>query len=137
MNDSAIKGSCLCGAVVFSVTPPFSAFRYCHCTRCRKASGSAHAANLFVPRSQFSWLAGEAALKHYDLPTAQRFSVSFCKECGSRVPHNVKTRTDMLIPAGLLEADPGMLPENNIFWASRAPWYVEPKQMPLYDEYPV
>jgi hypothetical protein len=136
MNESAIKGSCLCGAVAFSVTPPFSAFRYCHCSRCRKATGSAHAANLFVPASQFEWLAGEAALKRYDVPNAQRFSVWFCSGCGSRVPHNVKTRTDMLVPAGLLEAELGMLPENSIFWASKAPWYVEPQQMPRYNEYP-
>lgn len=137
MDDAnAIDGSCLCGAVTFRVTPPFSAFRYCHCSRCRKASGSAHAANLFVPRTQFEWLRGEQSLKRYDVPDAQRFSVWFCGECGCRTPHNIRTRDDMLIPAGLLDADPGMRPQNGIFWASRAPWYVEPQQMQLFSEYP-
>ena len=136
MSEDPVAGSCLCGAVTFAVRPPFSAFRYCHCSRCRKASGSAHAANLFVPRSQFEWLTGEASVKRFDLPNAQRFSVWFCAGCGSRVPHNVKTREDMLVPAGLLDGDPEMRPQNSIFWGSKAPWYVEPHQMELFSEYP-
>jgi len=131
-----IKGSCLCGSVAFTVTPPFSAFRYCHCSRCRKASGSAYAANLLVPRSQFEWLKGEACIRRFDLPEAQRFSVWFCSECGSRVPHSIRTRDDVLVPAGMLDTDPQMRPHNNIFWASKASWYVEPQQMQLFSEYP-
>jgi hypothetical protein len=137
MNDNVITGSCLCGSVKFAVSPPFSAFRYCHCSRCRKASGSAHAANLLLPRTQFEWLEGENSIKRFDVQEAQRFSVWFCPECGSRVPHNIRTRDDVLVPAGMLDADPQMRPENNIFWASKAAWYVEPHQMPLFDEYPV
>lgn len=135
MNHEAIGGSCLCGAVKFALRPPFPAFRYCHCSRCRKASGSAHAANLFVPRAQFAWLQGESVIKRFDLPGAQRFSVWFCTECGCRVPHEVRTRTDVLVPAGLLDADPGSRPQNSIFWDSKAPWYVEPRQLPLFSEY--
>lgn len=136
MNDVAVPGSCLCGSVTFTVRPPFSAFRYCHCSRCRKASGSAHAANLIVPRAQFSWLKGEESVKRFDLPGAQRFAVWFCPACGSRVPHAMKNREDVLIPAGVLDADPGLRPENNIFWASKASWYVEPHERPQFKEYP-
>lgn len=132
-----ITGSCLCGSVRFALRPPFSAFRYCHCSRCRKASGSAHAANLLVPRAGFEWLQGEASVRRYDLPDAERFSVWFCVTCGSRTPHQIRTRDDMLVPAGLLDADPQLLPQNNIFWDSKAPWYVEPAQMPRHSEYPV
>lgn len=136
MNEDMITGSCLCGSVRFVARPPFSAFRYCHCTRCRKATGSAHAANLLVPETQFEWRKGEASIKRFDLPDTQRFSVWFCSECGSRVPHKVRTRDDFLVPAGLLDADPGMRPQNNIFWDSKANWYVEPQQMPRFREYP-
>ena len=136
MTPGSINGSCLCGKVKFEVTPPFAGFRYCHCSRCRKASGSAHYANLFVPRSQFRWVAGEEAVKQYDVPEAQRFSVSFCTECGSRVPHHIRTREDMLIPAGVLDADPQLRPENNIFWDSRATWCVDPEKLPRFPAYP-
>src|SRR5688572_31085247 len=63
MSSAAITGSCLCGSIKFDIKPPFEAFRYCHCSRCRKASGSAHAANCLVPESQFRWLAGESSVR--------------------------------------------------------------------------
>ena len=135
MKSEPLAGSCLCGSVRFEITPPFSAFRYCHCSRCQKASGSAHAANAFVPAAQFAWRAGESLVKHYDMPTAQRFSVWFCTQCGSRVPHQVRGREDYLIPAGLLDAPPAQRPENSIFWGSRAQWYVEPREMTCFDAY--
>jgi len=135
MTAETLQGSCLCGSVKFDVTPPFSAFRYCHCSRCQKASGSAHAANAFVPIAQFAWRAGESLVKRYDLPTAKRFTVSFCTQCGTRVPHQVKGREDMLIPAGLLDQAPAQKPENSIFWGSRASWYVAPGEMQCFNEY--
>ena len=136
MPPQSVTGSCLCGSVKFEAKPPFSAFRYCHCTRCRKASGSAHAANLFVPQAQFAWSAGEDLVKHFDLPGAKSFAVSFCSRCGSRVPHRIRERDDFLVPAGLLDSDPVARPENIIFWGSRAPWYVEPQEIPRFAERP-
>jgi hypothetical protein len=136
MSSETIPGSCLCGSIKFEITPPFTAFRYCHCSRCQKASGSAHAANGFVPLTQFQWLAGETQLKRFDLPGAKRFAVWFCGQCGTRMPHKIKTTENMLIPAGVLDRDPGMRPEQNIYWKSKATWYVSPEEMPKFDEYP-
>ena len=65
-------------------------------------------------------------VKRYPHPGAQRFAVWFCSECGTRMPHKVKTTDNMLIPAGVLDADPGMRPENSIFWKSKSAWYVSP-----------
>ena len=136
MPPESVKGSCLCGSVKFEVKPPFSAFRYCYCSRCRKASGAAHAANIVVPQGQFAWLAGESLINRFDLPGAQRFAVWFCTHCGSRVPHKIKTREDYLVPAGLLDRDPPIRPEHSIFWGSKAGWYVEPREVPKFTEYP-
>lgn len=136
MPSDSIRGSCLCGSVRFEAGPPYSAFRYCHCSRCRKASGGAHAANIVVPQAQFAWLAGESLINRFDLPGAQRFAVWFCTRCGSRVPHRIKTREDYLVPAGLLDNDPPIRPEHSIFWGSKAGWYVEPREVPKFTEYP-
>jgi hypothetical protein len=135
MTTKILTGSCLCGEVKFEVTPLFSAFRYCHCSRCQKASGSAHAANAFVPAAQFAWRAGESLVQRYDHAPSQRFSVWFCRQCGSRVPHAVRTRGDVLIPAGLLDQVPLQKPESSIFWGSRASWYLPPGEMPCFNEY--
>jgi hypothetical protein len=112
------------------------AFRYCHCGRCQKATGSAHAANLFVSQAQFSWLAGEALITRFDLPGAQRFSVWFCSRCGTRVPHKIRTRDDYLVPAGALDGDPVARPDMSIFAASGACWYADPAALPRHPGYP-
>ena len=134
-ETQSVTGSCLCGAVRFEITPPSTAFRYCHCSRCQKVTGAAHAANLFLPQGQFKWLAGEQLARRFDLPGAKRFAVSFCTQCGTRVPHQITGTENMLIPAGVLDAKPDIAPDCNIFWASKAPWLIETAQMTKFDEY--
>ena len=136
MQQESVTGSCLCGAVRFEIRPPISGFRYCHCSRCRKTTGSAHAANLFLPANQFRWLAGESLINRFDLPGAKRFAVWFCTQCGSRVPHKIATTENVLVPAGLLEGDPGIRPDSNIFWGSRAEWCPETPEIAKFEEYP-
>ncbi len=48
----------------------------------------------------------------------------------------IRERSEFLVPAGLLDSDPGARAENTIFWGSRAPWYVEPQAIPRFDERP-
>ncbi len=47
MKTSSLTGSCLCGEVRYTATGEESRFYHCHCKRCRKASGTGHASNLF------------------------------------------------------------------------------------------
>lgn len=55
------QGSCLCRGVRYELSAEPGAFGYCHCTSCRKASGSAHAANAPVDRAAFHVLSGKGA----------------------------------------------------------------------------
>ena len=57
-----IKGRCLCGKVRFEVSEPFDNFYFCHCGRCRKATGSAHSANIFVSLSSLIHLSGAPSM---------------------------------------------------------------------------
>ena len=72
-----MKGSCLCGKVTYQMSPPFNVFQFCHCSRCRKFTGSAHAANLFVTPEQFEWLSGEDYVGRYEHPEAKYFATCF------------------------------------------------------------
>lgn len=81
-----LRGSCLCGGVEYEIRSPFEFFQYCHCNRCRKVSGSAHAANLLLSGKQFAWIKGEAPARRWELPGAMRFCTGFCSVCGSRLP---------------------------------------------------
>jgi len=134
--EQPINGSCLCGDVAFTVQPPFVFFQYCHCSRCRKLSGSAHAANIFVKLSQFAWTKGEATVQRFELPAAEYFCSGFCPRCGSSMPWLNRSGKYMLIPAGSLDEDPGARPDRNIYWGSRAPWYVPAGELPIFEEGP-
>jgi hypothetical protein len=129
-------GSCLCGEVRYEITGHLGIFQYCHCSRCRKFSGSAFAANLLVAPKQFHWLSGEDLVGRYELSEAKHFATSFCKKCGSSLPWLSQTGKAVIVPAGTLDEDPGIKPSQSIFTASAADWFEEPHNLPHYDEMP-
>ena len=59
MSDQNIQGTCLCGTVTYRITGRILSFQYCHCSRCRKFTGSAHAANVFTALDGLEWVQGE------------------------------------------------------------------------------
>jgi hypothetical protein len=122
VTDKKIGGSCLCDAVTFEVKGPTSKFVHCHCFRCRKATGTAHATNIYVEPSQLIWRSGLDAIERFDLPTARSFARWFCKTCGCPIPRVSRSGKTVVIPSGSLDHPPGDLPRAHIFWESRAPW---------------
>lgn len=111
-------------------------FQYCHCSRCRKVTGSAFASNLFVAPEDFTWLSGQEKIRRYELETAKYFATSFCENCGSSLPWLAKTGKAVVVPAGTLDGDPEVRPVQNIFCGSRALWYEAPNTLVEYDELP-
>ena len=136
MNEDIINGSCLCGAVNYQIEGPFKIFQYCHCSRCRKFTGSAYASNLFVPPERFRWTSGEGMIRRYEHPDAKYFATNFCKQCGSSLPWAVKGGKNIIVTAGTLDDDPGIKPMWNLFWRSKASWYEESSDLPRHDEFP-
>lgn len=136
MPEHSITGSCLCGKVTYEITGSLGIFQYCHCSRCRKFTGSAFASNLFVAPADFRWLSGEEWVGRYEVEDAKHFATCFCKRCGSSLPWLAQTGKAVIVPAGTLDSDPGLRPFQNIFCASRAPWYEPPSTLPEYDEMP-
>lgn len=135
MSSDVLRGSCLCGTVQYEVRKPYLRFAHCYCGRCRKATGSSHATNLYVAPDRFSWVSGEHFVKRFDLPAAQSFATTFCTSCGGPLPHFTRSRREVVIPAGTLESVPDLPPEANIFWESRAPWSCSGAGLPCFVEY--
>ena len=127
-------GSCLCGSVRYRFDGPEYVFQYCHCSRCRKFTGSAHAANIIVAPEQFEWTAGAELVGRYELPDAKYFATCFCSRCGSSLPWASQNGSAMIIPAGTLDEDPEIRPTQNIFWKDRAGWREPVEELPQYEE---
>jgi len=134
--ENKVKGSCFCKNVSYEITGNMGVFQYCHCSRCRKVTGSAHAANLFVAPEDFKWLSGEESVGRYDPPETKYFATSFCKNCGSSLPWLSKSGQVVIIPAGSLDGDPGIRPTQNIFCGSRSAWYTAASSLPEYVDMP-
>ena len=60
------QGSCLCGAVRVIVEGEVSSIIHCHCSLCRKSSGTAYATNGFVRVEEFSIVSGKDMLGFYE-----------------------------------------------------------------------
>lgn len=126
-------GGCLCGGVRFEVERFAGPFELCHCSRCRKTSGSAFAAMVGVRRAEFRWLAGQELVEHFDAPLLHHpppYRSSFCRRCGSPVPDPADGSDWFEIAAGLLDPEPdggrdeapGIRPDRHIFAEHRAEW---------------
>jgi hypothetical protein len=129
--DSKHTGGCLCGAVKFEVSGDFAHFFLCHCTHCRKDTGSAHSANLFSTDAHLNWLQGEDKVRTFRLPDT-RHQKSFCTDCGSALPghhmpghhmpdHHMNGAL-LVVPAGSLDSPVAKRPDAHLFDKSRADW---------------
>ena len=134
--SKTIKGSCLCQAVSYQFHGPEMVFQYCHCSRCRKFTGSAHASNIIIDPKQFEWLRGEDQIGRFEHPEAKHFATCFCKQCGSSLPWMAQSGRAIIIPAGTLDEDPEIKPVQNIFWDSRAAWRTPVEDLPQHAELP-
>jgi hypothetical protein len=130
---TAVHGSCLCGEIAFEVEGPFDRFLNCHCSRCRKVTGTAHSCEVIVSASALRWLRGEASVVRYELPRARSFATAFCRTCGSPMPHLTRSGREAIVPAGGFDEPLGAAPDRHAHWASRADWYVHGDGLPVED----
>lgn len=130
-----VVGSCLCGKVMFESKNEFKQFHLCHCIQCQKATGSAHASNLFTAIDNIKWLSGESLVKTYHMP-GRSISNAFCTDCGGAVPYHSGTGTALIIPAGCLDTKPNIAPQDNIFCSEKASWYETAINAKEFDGFP-
>lgn len=129
------SGSCLCGAAAFEIEGGFQGFFLCHCSRCRKVTGSAHASNLFSAEGALRWLSGSDKVKTYQLPET-RFGKAFCCDCGGALPRARAEGKGLVVPAGCLDTPVELTPKAHIFTASRADWDHDLETVPAFEEGP-
>lgn len=129
-------GSCLCGEITFEIEGDFDNFYLCHCERCRKDTGSAHAANLFSSTATLKWLSGEEKSKTFDFRSEGHIK-SFCTNCGSALPNMQMGGKLLVVPAGSLDSDIEIKPQGHIYCAKKANWDTGLEKIPRFEELPI
>jgi hypothetical protein len=130
--SSGYRGSCLCGSVRYAIAGELGAFGYCHCTSCRKASGSAHAANAPIDRAQLTILAGAERIREYESSPGKLRA--FCGTCGSPLyAYLAATRDVIRIRLGSLDTPFDGQPVAHTFVGDKARWAPITDSLPQFD----
>lgn len=130
-----LSGSCLCGRVRYEVFGQCQSFFLCHCSRCRRDTGSAHAANLFAYDAALTWTQGAREVKTYQQPKTLHVK-SFCQHCGSPLPTLIPHLRGVAVPAGSLDSPVPIPPTAHIFMGSSAPWSQDLTLVPVDEKQP-
>lgn len=128
-----LTGGCLCGTVRYEIAGRVSAIWYCHCSKCRKVTGSAFHPAALCRRASFRWTRGEDAVSEFRSPSG--YTTRFCSRCGSSAPSVLPGGESVVLPVGALDQDPGSRPVRHIFVGSKAPWFEICDGRPEFDEH--
>jgi hypothetical protein len=128
-------GGCLCGAIRYECSAEPIFMGNCHCRDCQRATGSAFAAGMLVPRNTVA-IAGD--VKYYDAigDSGSIISRGFCPNCGSQLFSKPPMPEFMGITAGSLDDPTGFQPGMDFYTSSAQPWdYMNP-DLPKFAKLP-
>jgi hypothetical protein len=125
------KGSCLCGAVTYEVAGEIGPVDFCHCSRCRKANGTAFLAGAQVSPAEFRVTSGTRHLTDFESsPGVHRV---FCGRCGSPLFSRRPGPPEVIrIRIGSLDSKVESKPRSHIFYADRAEWFEFQDDIPKF-----
>ena len=117
-----ISGGCACGAIHYECSADPIVMLNCHCRDCQRASGSAYAAVVAVPKSAVQ-VRGEPRYYKVVGKAGKAIERGFCPTCGSQLTVKLERLPDALgLQAGSLD-DPSIhRPKMDVFTSSAQPW---------------
>lgn len=130
MKTATSSGSCLCGALRYTVTGPPATVCICHCTICRRSVGAAAVAWASFPRAAFAL---EGAASWYRSSAHARRG--FCGACGTSLFFETEHHPgeiDVTV-ASLHEAD-RVVPRYHIWTPNKLAWEHIGDGLPRYRE---
>jgi hypothetical protein len=107
--------------VAFEIDADLSGIYFCHCSICRRATGSNGIAVVVVDNDAFRWTRGEEQIATWRKPGAG-WQFWFCRTCGSSLP-GANDPSRMFVPAGLIaEGGEELRVRHHIWVDSKAGW---------------
>ena len=123
-----LNGSCLCGAIRYTISAPVTELRACHCRNCQKASGAAGTVNAVVPSAKFNVTKGTPKRYTGVADSGRTLHRYFCADCGSPIySQRELTPETVVVRAGTLDDAGEMKITANIWTKSARSWaYIDP-----------
>jgi len=132
-SHRTLAGMCLCGAVHYAVADAFLYAANCHCSNCRRATGSAFKPFAGIERDKLRVTKGQDKLAIFGDESASHDA--HCRRCGSLLYSVVRDGAYVHVTMGTLVGDPGIRPAMHIFVGSKAPWFTIADDLPQCEGY--
>jgi len=127
-----LNGRCLCGKVHYAVEDQFVYALNCHCSQCRRATGTAFKSFAGIEREKLRVTQGGNALLIFG---AELTHDARCKTCGSLLYSVVREGQHAHVTLGTLPDSPSIRPTAHLFVRSKAPWFSITGALPQHLEF--
>jgi hypothetical protein len=129
-----LAGECYCRAVGYAVTDAFAYALNCHCSNCRRTTGSAFKPFAGIERGKFALTAGHDKLLIFGDESGHD---AHCGRCGSLLYSLVREGAYVHVAMGTLVDDPAIRPTAHIFVGSKASWFTIADDLPQYQQHAI
>lgn len=130
MPRRMLAGKCFCGAVHYTVADEFIYAANCHCSDCRRTTGSAFKPFAGIERNKLTVTQGSDKILMYGDDDGNN---THCKVCGSLLYSVVRAGAFVHVAMGTLIDGPTIRPTKHIFVGSKAPWFTICDSLPQYE----
>ncbi|MCF6303473.1 MAG: GFA family protein [Devosiaceae bacterium] len=129
-----LTGSCLCGAVSYEVSGEPLRMAQCHCTACRKITGTGHNVQAFFNASDVA-INGKTSTHQSTSDSGNTRTRHFCPNCGSRLfSENSKAPGGIGIAVGSFDDVSWFKPEVVLYVSQRPAWDRDDAAIPTREE---
>jgi hypothetical protein len=129
-HTRVLAGKCFCGAVQYAVADEFLYAAICHCSDCRRTTGSAFKPFAGIEREKLTVTQGPDKVMIYGDDDGNN---THCKLCGSLLYSVVRAGAFVHVAMGTLVDGPTIRPTKHIFVGSKAPWFTITDGLPQYE----
>jgi hypothetical protein len=126
-----LRGKCMCGVVEYAVPDEFRYALNCHCSNCRRTTGSAFKPFAGIERDKLTVTNGQDRVlivgdekSNHDV---------HCRACGSLLYSVVRDGAYVHVTMGTLLDDPTIRPSAHIFVGSKAGWFTITDDLPRFE----
>jgi hypothetical protein len=125
-----LDGRCYCGAVAYTVADALLYAANCHCSDCRRTTGSAFKPFAGIERDKLTIAADADATMILGNELANN---THCRLCGSLLFSVVREGAFVHVAMGTLVDDPTIRATHHIFVGSKAPWFTITDDLPQFE----
>jgi len=129
------SGQCSCGTVTYELSKVPMFVHACHCSLCKKQTGSAFIAHAFIESAHFHLLSGTLTPVFGASGSGNTHKVDRCEQCGTAIISYYEGQREWgVVKVGTLE-DPGQFPPSaHLHVKQKVPWIEIPDGVPAFEE---